>query len=65
MQPHMLTFFGVPVFPAEIGRMNALTREPDTVSTVVGKDAALLSEMVCIADFFIFGSEAAAAYVEV
>jgi len=51
----MLTFFGVPVFPAEIGRKYVLTREPDTVSTVVGKDAALLSEMVCMAEFFICG----------
>jgi len=31
--------FGVPDDPAEIKRNRALTREPDTVSTVGGKDA--------------------------
>ena len=29
----------MPDDPAEIGQNRALTREPDTVSTVVGKDA--------------------------
>jgi hypothetical protein len=29
----------VPDVPAEIGQRRALTREPDTVNTVVGKDA--------------------------
>jgi len=43
------------MFLAEIGRSNVLTREPDTVNTVVGKDAALLSEMVCMAEFFLYG----------
>jgi len=33
------SIFGVPDDPAEIGQNRALTREPDTVSTVVGKDA--------------------------
>ena len=30
---------GCRAFPAEIGRNRVLTREPDTVSTVGGKDA--------------------------
>ena len=43
------------MLPAEIGRTDALTREPDTDHAVVGKDAdftsALLPRTVCSADF--------------
>ena len=35
---HNKSIFGVPVEPAEIGILS-LTREPDTASTVGGKDA--------------------------